>query len=116
MTAVYDPGLQPERTLLAWRRTCLSFALASAVATRFTADVVGVAALLAGIAGVALALGAYVAASRRYRAAHRSLVARDRLESDGVPMLAIALAAVVLGVAAASYVLAGFLGIDPGAA
>jgi uncharacterized membrane protein YidH (DUF202 family) len=115
MTTVYDPGLQPERTLLAWRRTCLSFALASAVAVRFTAEIAGWAAVAAGTVGVALALVAYLTANRRYRAAHRSLHARDALDSDGVPMLAITLAAVVLGLAAAGYVLGAFLGGFPGA-
>lgn len=110
MTGVYDPGLQAERTLLAWRRTCLSFALASAVAVRFTVEVAGILAVSAAILGALLALGAYAAVHRRYRAAQRSLVAHDALDSGALPLLGATLAAVVLGVIAAVYAVGRFAG------
>jgi uncharacterized membrane protein YidH (DUF202 family) len=109
MSTVYDPGLQPERTLLAWRRTCLSFALAGAVAVRFTTEVAGPLAVVAGVLGVGLALGAYAGIHRRYRAAHRSLVARNVLEYGALPLFAVASAAVVLGVAGAGFVVGSFV-------
>lgn len=109
MSGVYDPGLQAERTLLAWRRTCLAFMLASAVVVRFTVETVGPIAVLVGALGALLALVAYVAVHRRYRAAHRSLLAGDVLDTGGLPMLAGTLAALAVGVVAAVYTVAGFI-------
>ncbi|MBA2810565.1 hypothetical protein E0500_025005 [Streptomyces sp. KM273126] len=42
------PNPQPEPTLLARRRTCLAFRLASVVAARFTAREVGITAVALG--------------------------------------------------------------------
>ena len=41
MSPLYDPGLQPERTRLAWRRTLLTLAIGSLVALRFLPGTVG---------------------------------------------------------------------------
>jgi len=110
VSAVYDPGLQPERTLLAWRRLCLSFALGSAAAMRLTIEVAGMFAVLTGTLGVLLALASYVGAGRRYRAGQRSLAARDELETSALPLLAATLAAIVLGLTAAVYAVGRFTG------
>lgn len=68
MTAPFDPGLQPERTELAWRRTCLALGAGSLVSSRILPEVFanGLWALC-GFAGVLAAGGIWAAARRRYR-------------------------------------------------
>ncbi len=41
-----DPGLQPERTALAWQRTALSMAAAAAIVARLTVGRLGVITLI----------------------------------------------------------------------
>ena len=93
--AVFDPGLQPERTLLAWRRTCLSFGLASLVGMRFTVDTLGAAAVLIGACGAGLAAIATMLSAAEYRRVHRSLQRRHALGRSGLGM-ALATGAVLM--------------------
>jgi len=106
---VFDPGLQPERTLLAWRRTCLSFALAGLIAMRFTVDALGVIAVIVGLAGIGLAVSAYFAAAAGYRRAHDALHRHGRLEHGAWPMALACAGALALGVTCAVYLVAGAL-------
>ncbi|PWH06327.1 DUF202 domain-containing protein [Brachybacterium endophyticum] len=106
---VFDKGLQPERTLLAWRRTCLAFGVASLVGMRFTVDALGLLAVFAGVIGGGLAVLAYVLAATGYRRAHESLRGRGVLSRDGLPMLAGTASALVIGVLCAAYLVAGLL-------
>lgn len=85
------PGLQNERTALAWRRTALACLVVGALLARQVGGLVGVGVLVA----VALAAGGVdLHAHRRYR--HRvGLLAADRPVSapaDVVALTAIALA------------------------
>lgn len=54
----WDPGLQPERTSLAWQRTGLALAVASTVALR--EGVVGADPAVMALAGTALVAGGLV--------------------------------------------------------
>lgn len=95
--AVFDHALQPERTLLAWRRTCLAFAVTSLLGMRFTLSSFGPLAVLTGTLGAGLAILAYVLAVVGYRTSHRSLHATGALTRSGLPMLAATSAVLVVG-------------------
>jgi putative membrane protein len=101
----FDPGLQPERTLLAWRRTALALGVGSAVGARLALPVLGSGAVVVGVLGVLAALVSYVAASRRYHRAHRALTSGDRLPTGGAPLAVTAGAVGALALAAMAYVL-----------
>ncbi|MGO1770568.1 MAG: DUF202 domain-containing protein [Microbacterium sp.] len=103
MSAPFDPGLQPERTLLAWRRTCLSFAVASILVARYTIEEFGMIGLFLGIASAGLAVAAYLSAAVGYRRVHAALHAHGHTGEDGRPFLLATLAVLALGAAAAAY-------------
>ena len=63
MTEPFDPGLQPERTELAWRRTSLALGAGSLVAMRLLPEAFGHGLwVLCGVVGVATAAAMWVAA------------------------------------------------------
>ncbi|MEU6642721.1 DUF202 domain-containing protein [Saccharomonospora sp. NPDC046836] len=104
---VFDPGLQPERTGLAWRRTGIALATASLIALRVLPDAGGTWwLLLPGLAGLGVAIGVLAAAERRYRRTHRQLTGHPRrLVGGGRILLATALATGLLAAAALTYVI-----------
>ena len=61
----FDPGLQPERTALAWRRTTISLMVGSLVALRLLPPVLGQWSLAFGFLGLGLAAFLWRQAARR---------------------------------------------------
>ncbi|RZT27507.1 uncharacterized protein DUF202 [Kribbella sp. VKM Ac-2569] len=64
---LFDVGLQPERTELAWRRTALSLASASLVSVRVLPELLGSPLwALFGLVGAGFSVYLWSAARRRY--------------------------------------------------
>jgi putative membrane protein len=83
----FDPGLQPERTALAWQRTGLSIALALLVGARLVAHLGAAwapALAAAGIIGIAVLL---TIGHRRYARVHRALTAEPPQKLPGAAAL-----------------------------
>jgi len=97
--ALFDPGLQPERTALAWRRTALALAVGALIALRLLPPVLGLWSLAAGLVGIAFAAVIWVLAGRR---AQRT---REALRHPTAPLPGAGLLLLVALVAAGAAVL-----------
>ncbi|WP_345801318.1 DUF202 domain-containing protein [Microbacterium sp. AZCO] len=87
-----DPGLQPERTELAWRRTALAFALGCLVSMRLLPAALGnVLWVVPGFLGLVATGGLWLGAQRRYRRFEAALDGGRRADlPDGRLLLALA--------------------------
>ena len=92
---LFDPGLQPERTALAWRRTALSLAVCALVALRLLPPVLGLWSFAAAFAGIAFVGVMWVLAGRRARGSQKALLSSSQpLPDGGLPLvLAVAVTA-----------------------
>ena len=89
MNEIFDIGLQPERTALAWRRTGLALLAGSLIATRVLPELLGPWAALLGFAGVIAAAILLIGIHRRYRDHYGSLKERgDRVPLAGGRLIA----------------------------
>ncbi|GAA5202862.1 DUF202 domain-containing protein [Microbacterium jejuense] len=103
MSTLFDPGLQPERTELAWRRTALALAAGSLVAFRLLPAAFGSAWwALGGVAGLIATAALYLGARRRYERVNLALGReRDGARMPGAGILFV-LALFILAVGATS--------------
>lgn len=98
MTYLLDDGLQPERTQLAWRRTCLAVVTGAVVGARLLPEVLGTVGL--GIALVALVGSGVLALLSERRARQVVRVFRQGERPPGAGVLVV----LAVGVSAASGV------------
>lgn len=100
---VSDPGLQPERTVLAWGRTLVSFLVVSAVFLRWLPHYGwGIIALIA--VTMALAGGIFFSQRRRYRRMAFGLEG-GKIHADVVAVLVMTGSMLALGVSGIVLVL-----------
>jgi uncharacterized membrane protein YidH (DUF202 family) len=105
---LFDAGLQPERTLLAWQRTLLALGLGCAVTARLTAPHLGLAGVLGSLAGLCAVVVAYVLIRLRYRRINHSLRSTQTLALVSAwPLALVAAATVALAVLATLFVAFG---------
>lgn len=109
MSAPVDPGLQGERTALAWTRTALALAIAGALVTRLTVDRLGVFALALGAIAVVLAAVMAMLARARFVSTAASLHESGSLLSDGRVLALAAGSVLATAAAAALFVVWGML-------
>lgn len=94
-----DPGLQPERTTMAWTRTLVSFLVVAGLSMRVSASVHEIAFLLITVIAMMAALNITVRQAGRYERSNTGLVEekiRPQVWSVIVMSTAVTLLALVL--------------------
>ena len=106
---LFDPGLQPERTELAWRRTTLAVAVGALVALRLLPPVLGPSAIGIGLLGLTLTAILWVLAHRRARHTQLALTRHATSMPGGGLLLLLAALATTTAALAFLHVVAGYL-------
>lgn len=105
---IYDPGLQPERTALAWNRTSLSLAVGGFVGLRVLPDLVGhwgvAIAFAVIVAGGVLGL---ISHRRTERSLHTLLTGEGSLPDARLLFAVAGVVAVVAAIAMVTVVIFG---------
>lgn len=90
-----DPGLQPERTSLAWTRTHISCIVVGAICLRWSPHY-GTVAVAPALVAIMTALWIVIRQRRRYRMQSTGLSSAT-LEADVFPVVIITVATLVIG-------------------
>nr|WP_296780045.1 DUF202 domain-containing protein [Rhodococcus sp. (in: high G+C Gram-positive bacteria)] len=102
----FDPGLQPERTALAWRRTVLALVTGVIVSVRLAAHSAGVAAYLLSFVAIAFGAATIALVHRRYSTSTRTLADHSSgILPDGLLPAAVAATTFALGLCAGAALL-----------
>lgn len=109
MTGLFDPGLQPERTELSWRRTALTLAVGSAVAMRLLPTALSNAWwVLPGMLGLVASGAVWMASRSRLRRVNDVLLSSSAPRLPGAQLLlAMTLVATVIAALGLVVVLVG---------
>ena len=103
MSGPWDPGLQNERTGLAWQRTVLSSLTGSLLMTRLLADVSVTLAVMTGLVALTCTAGLGWVGLQRYRQ-HASALWANRPMGGAVPQLLLTALVALTALAALVYV------------
>lgn len=103
----WDPGLQPERTVLAWRRLALALVGVAAVLARVAWSRLGPWSVPAVVVAVVSAAAIWLSDHGRYVRSRRTLTASGRTAEDGRLILLVTLDALLLGLTAATALAVG---------
>ncbi|HLL61864.1 MAG TPA: DUF202 domain-containing protein [Propionibacteriaceae bacterium] len=95
----WDPGLQNERTGLAWQRTMLAGLVCSLLVTRLLAELSPLLAVLTGLAALLATAGLGWMAIRRFRR-HSTALHAQRPIGDGRPQALISVVVALTAVGA----------------
>jgi O-antigen/teichoic acid export membrane protein len=94
---LFDSGLQPERTDLAWRRSTLSVVVGALIALRLLPPALGPGGLTIGLSGLLIAGLLWLLARRRARRTQQALRHQTPMPGGG---LLLGLTALTAGAAA----------------
>ncbi|ALC04620.1 putative membrane protein [Corynebacterium deserti GIMN1.010] len=98
-----DPGLQPERTILAWNRTTVSLAVCSAILLRWTPHY-GAATLIPVLGLIGLAV--FILVTQRMRYERQALgIATNKVPANIIGVVSLSLTMLAFGVAGIFFVL-----------